>query len=272
MRTAVITLASGRHDHLRVQREGLRRGSVSPDLHLVVAMADPHLRMVVADGPPPVSVVDQPGCADRLPLSAARNRGASTAIRHGAELLIFLDVDCIPGPRLVERYHEAAIAAPDQLLSGPVAYLEPPPAGGYDLTRIASIRTGHPARPVPAEQMTSPADHRLFWSLSFAITVSTWLRIGGFSELYDGYGAEDTDFGQLAKLHGVGHTSVGGAWAYHQFHPISDPPIEHVADIVRNSRLFHQRWGWFPMDGWLRELHTRGLIDYDAAAGTISVG
>jgi hypothetical protein len=272
MRTAVITIASGRHDHLRVQREGLRRGTVAPDLHMVVAIADPDLRNVVADGRLPASVVDQPGGKDRLPLAAARNRGAAAAMRHGAHLLIFLDVDCTPGPRLVERYREAAVAAPGELLSGPVAYLAPPPPGGYDLTRIASVRTGHPARPVPPEHLTSPIDHRLFWSLSFAVTTSTWVRIGGFCELYDGYGAEDTDFGQLAKLCGVAHTSVGGAWAYHQFHPVSDPPVEHVADIVRNSRLFHQRWGWFPMDGWLRDLHARGLVEYDALAGTLSFG
>ena len=35
-----------------------------------------------------------------LPLAHARNAGARHALRDGAELLVFLDVDCIPGPDL----------------------------------------------------------------------------------------------------------------------------------------------------------------------------
>ena len=39
---------------------------------------------------------------------AARNLGAQTAIDGGAELLIFLDVDCIPAPNMVGTYRRAA--------------------------------------------------------------------------------------------------------------------------------------------------------------------
>jgi len=31
--------------------------------------------------------------------------------------------------------------------------------------------------------------------------------------------------------------------------PISDPPIEHLADIIANAIVFEQRWGWWPMQG-----------------------
>jgi hypothetical protein len=58
---------------------------------------------------------------------------------------------------------------------------------------------------------------------------------------------------------------VGGADAFHQYHPVSDPPIEHLDDIVRNAAIFHQRWGWWPMQGWLREFEARGLIRRDAS-------
>jgi hypothetical protein len=37
---------------------------------------------------------------------------------------------------------------------------------------------------------------------------------------------------------------IGGAHAFHQFHPVSDPPVQHLYDIVRNAEIFHQRWGW----------------------------
>jgi hypothetical protein len=56
---------------------------------------------------------------------------------------------------------------------------------------------------------------------------------------------------------------VGGAHAFHQFHPVSDPPVEHLHDIVRNAEIFHQRWGWWPMEGWLTAFHERGLITRD---------
>ena len=46
-----------------------------------------------------------------------------------------------------------------------------------------------------------------------------------------GYGAEDTDLGQRFRALGLGLGWVGDAPAYHQHHPVSDPPVEHVADI-----------------------------------------
>jgi hypothetical protein len=40
---------------------------------------------------------------------------------------------------------------------------------------------------------------------------------------------------------------------------VSDPPVEHLADIVRNANRFRERWGWFPMRGWLDAFAARGL-------------
>ena len=53
---------------------------------------------------------------------------------------------------------------------------------------------------------------------------------------------------------------MGGARAYHQHHPVSSPPVEHLDDILRNGRLFHERWGEWPMAGWLEEFERRGLV------------
>ncbi|MFJ9885294.1 glycosyltransferase family 2 protein [Streptomyces sp. NPDC091287] len=35
--------------------------------------------------------------------------------------------------------------------------------------------------------------------MSFAATADTWHAIGGFCEEYEGYGGEDTDYGQRAR-------------------------------------------------------------------------
>ena len=73
-------------------------------------------------------------------------------------------------------------------------------------------------------------------------------------------GGEDTDLGRTAIARGVGLGWVGGARAYHQHHPVSSPPVEHLDDILRNGRLFHERWGEWPMTGWLEEFERRGLV------------
>jgi N-acetylglucosaminyl-diphospho-decaprenol L-rhamnosyltransferase len=58
-------------------------------------------------------------------------------------------------------------------------------------------------------------------------------------------------------------TWVGGAWAYHQHHASPDPPVQHLHDIIRNAAIFHRRWGWWPMTGWLREFERRGFTVFD---------
>lgn len=76
-------------------------------------------------------------------------------------------------------------------------------------------------------------------------------------------GSEDTDFGQLADSHRVALTWVGGAWAYHQHHPGADPSVHHLHNIILNASVFCQRWGWWPMSGWLTEFERRGLIVFE---------
>jgi len=108
--------------------------------------------------------------------------------------------------------------------------------------------------------------YELFWSLSFALTTQTWESIGGFCEAYNGYGAEDTDFAQIARQVGIGMYWVGDALAYHQHHPSAEPPVQHLDDILTNGTIFARRWGWWPMQGWLSAFERAGLARYDAEA------
>jgi GT2 family glycosyltransferase len=254
VRAAVITIAAGRRAHLARQAAALEALDAAD--RVVVAMGDAaeRERCRVAAGPD-ADVVRIDVAPLGLPLAAARNAGARRALERGAELLVFLDVDCLPGPALLTRYAHAAQAAPGDLLCGPVGYLPPSGPDGYptDPVALAALATPHPARPVPpADALRPDGDHRLFWTLSFAVTAATWAAIGGFCEDYVGYGGEDTDFGQLARAAGVGLTWVGGAWAFHQHHATRPPAEAHAADILRNAALFRSRWGWTPMEGWLQ--------------------
>lgn len=258
---AVVTVVHGRHDHLRRQQRGLDAGTREPDVRCVVAMDDDAVAGLL---PAAADVSACPRDGSALPLARARNLGAERALRRGADLLVFLDVDCIPDPDLVARYADAhRVTDRPALLAGPVTYL---PAGAAEraLADPASCRRPHPGRPDPPDGvLLHGGDPDLFWSLSFAASRATWQRIGGFCEDYVGYGGEDTDFAAVAAERGVGLCWVGGAHAYHQHHPVSDPPTEHLADIVANARVFRRRWGRWPMPTWLNAFEERGLLVRD---------
>lgn len=266
MTTAVVTVVHGRHEHLARQRASLAASTV-PFTHVVVAIDDP----VVASAP--WSSASLPTTPLGLPLAAARNRGARTALEAGASALVFLDVDCLAGPGLLAAYAEAVAEEPDTVWSGPVTYLDPPPAGGYDLASLEALDSPHPARPAPpAGERLRGADPDLFWSLSFACSPDAWHRTGGFCEDYVGYGGEDTDFGRVVADVGLDLGWVGSARAFHQWHPISRPPVEHVADIVRNAEVFRGRWGATPMLGWLEAFEQRGLVSRDERGRWLACG
>jgi N-acetylglucosaminyl-diphospho-decaprenol L-rhamnosyltransferase len=260
----VVTLARGRRRHLERQAEAVARLDPAPGGYVVVGMdAEPPrlpgarvVHLPVADGEP-------------LPLAAARNAGIEAAAEAGAGEVVCIDADCLPEPGMLG----ALIAARRRLgsgwlLAGPVGRLAPLAAevaapGESDLA-ASRRRARRGPRPVPpAGEVLPEPRYELFWSLSFAVAVADHRRLGGFDPGYEGYGAEDTDYGRRAEAAGVGLAWVGGAWAHHQHHPVSSPPVEHLAEIVTNARYFRRRWGSWPMEGWLAEFAAMGAVDWD---------
>lgn len=258
-RVAVITPASeNRLTHLHRQRQFLR--------DLATSTVEVVRIEVWLDEQPPLPA---PGIQLHVPpgphglrVGAARNAAAHLAREHGADLLVFLDVDCLPGAQLLDRYVAVMRTHPDDILCGPVTYLasvqQPSTA-----RELAAHTRPHPARPHPVDGevvRATEAEFDLFWSLSFAVTPETWARLGGFDEAYEGYGAEDTDLGRRARAAGVGLQWVGGAHAYHQWHPAGTPPWRHLDDILRNGALFAERWGEWPMRGWIDAFVDAGAV------------
>jgi len=268
-RTALITIAHGRHEHWARQCDAVARSARPADDRILVAMGDPDLEARTRAERPGVKVVALGVDGSDLPLARARNLGAATALARGADVLVFLDVDCLPGRDLIAAYTDAAAdpATTGDLLSGPVTYLPPAP-GGYDLDALPLLDAPHPARPAPAPgEVRRGGDPDLFWSLSFALAADTWRRIGGFCEQYVGYGGEDTDFGRTAAERGIGMAWIGAARAYHQHHEVERPPVRHLDAILRNGAIFHSRWGRWPMTGWLDAFADRGLVEHTADGG-----
>jgi hypothetical protein len=271
VRVSVATLVRGRALHLERQAHAVARLRPAPDAYVVLSLDE------LAPEPAGARVVHRPlapGAA--IHLGAARNAMISVAGR-GADLVVCLDVDCLPAPNLLRVLAAAArTTGGGDLLAGPVGRLGPMPphrlAPAPAERRTARERAARGPRPLaPAGKVLRETRHELFWSLSFAVTPATHDRIGGFDEGYAGYGAEDTDYAMRAREAGVGLAWVGGAWAYHQHHPISAPPVEHLADIVANARRFHARWGRWPMPGWLDAFAAAGLVRWALDGATLEL-
>ncbi|WP_176475091.1 glycosyltransferase family 2 protein [Dietzia natronolimnaea] len=262
---AVVTVCTPtRADHLRSQRRALD-AHLPGARHVVVLPERPGSEELaaelLADGADPLELPAGPD----LPVARCRNAGGDRAVETGAELIIFLDVDCMPGPDLGSRY---ADLPPDTVGMGPVTYL-PESVGAPDPAELAGLTDPHPARPFPEHglQRLEAGEFGMFWSLSFALHAALWTRLrrefGGFDEHYTGYGAEDTDFGRRLLYRRIPVVLVAGAHAYHRWHPVSSPPVEHLQDLLRNGAHYAERWGEWPAPGWFEEFERRGLVRRD---------
>ncbi|NKU06475.1 hypothetical protein GS870_24365 [Rhodococcus hoagii] len=69
MRTSVVTVVSGRHDHLRTQLRRLRGSTVAAHDHVVVAMGDRAVTDIVAEHSDATRSVWIPASTDELPLA-----------------------------------------------------------------------------------------------------------------------------------------------------------------------------------------------------------
>ena len=263
-RTSVLTLVRGRELHLHRMIEGLKRQTVLPG-ELVIAFMQPRPMRDLPPTPFPVRTV----VVDRnyLPLAEARNAAARSATY---KKLIFLDVDCVPSPTLVESYLEG-LSNTCGVLQGEVSYLSAL-ADDAPVDYDAFERDGrtHPSRPpIPANGLIEEPDMGMLWGLNFALHRRLFLKVGGLDERFIGYGGEETDFARNLAAVGAKLHWCGGAKAYHQHHTVMRPPLQHFGDIVRNARLFHDKWGDWCMDYWLGQLHEQGYIHWDERGITV---
>lgn len=302
METSVLVPVRGRAEHLTNLVEGLNRlataagdGSgptgAAPRFELLVGWMggeDPHPALRQARGFTARAI---PIEGEELPLARARNELAAAA---AAPLLVFLDVDCVPSAGLLAAYAtvlrdrggldglaetrgDGGIVQDrglDALAIGETRYL--PRGFRADGGSEGTMRRAAAAHPERAGLFPAPGSirvdwhHELFWSLNFAVRRDTFrARIGGFDEDYRGYGIEDTDFARRAERAAVPLAWVGGALAFHQWHPPTRLRPEGVPALVENARRYRELWGEWPARGWLAELASEGLVDWDEDAGTL---
>jgi GT2 family glycosyltransferase len=270
MELSVLVPARDRNGHLENLVAGLRRAVGTVEFELLVGWMggeDPRPVLGNADG---FAATALPIEGEELPLARARNELAAAA---RGELLVFLDVDCIPSENLLAAY-AAALREHDALAVGETRYLARGfVARGADERALRRAATRHPKRTDLFPALGAPridSRHELFWSLNFGLRRETFReRIGGFDESYRGYGIEDTDFGLRAAAAGVPLCWLGDALAYHQHHPPTRLDPAGTEALVANVRRYRERWGEWPAKGWLEELAGLGLIAWDEEAGTL---
>jgi GT2 family glycosyltransferase len=252
---SVVTLGKGRPDHLLNLVRGLMQQTLPPTELIVAVMQDELYDLPDASFPiRQIQVI-----ADALPLAAARNVAARAA---AGELLVFLDMDCIPTPTLLADYAGFSTEL-DGLLMGEVLYLPGgATAGDWTYDAFAKVAVKHSdRRGPPHEGIEICNDYRCFWSLNFAMRRATFLSVGGFDERYSGYGGEDTDFGKVLDTAGIAIAWIRGGLAYHQYHPHHMPPVHHLDSVVRNAEVFEAKWGYRTMGHWLQAFRLMGLVD-----------
>ena len=251
---SVITIVRNRPRHLARLIEGLTSSTTFPRELIVVDMSDQPVILLALPFPARRVAFN----ADHLALAAARNAGARAA---DGDRLLFLDIDCIPRRNLVATM-ELELIATDALICPEVRYLGPDSAHLTDETALEHASIRHPVRTFPQRDTRVEHNAGLFWSLTFGIRRARFDALGGFDEGYQGYGAEDTDFGFRSKASGLPLLFLGGTGSFHQHHGVISPPLQHLTDIVRNANRFYARWGVWPMDGWLNAFAALGVVAF----------
>ena len=258
---SLLTIVRGRHQHLINQAISLSQSNVAAAEWIIVGMGEqpgdtPEVGFPVRRH---TVNVDE----GHLPLAKSRNHAASMATSPN---LLFLDVDCIASRDLIGGMTETL----DQhggVWMGDVRYL---PAGttqgAWTLPSLEVSAVAHPLLPsIQDSQRLSDRPHHEFWSLCFGVRRHDFERSGGFDESFVGYGGEDTDFAFSLREHEISFGFVGYR-AYHQYHDVCKPPLNHFQAILSNSEAFRAKWGRWPMESWLQGFDQMGLIDFDASA------
>lgn len=258
---SVVTLVRDRNEMLRDLLRGLD-GQTDRRFEVVIVQAggqqDP-ARIVELFPELPASIhrldIDDD---DAIPYSRARNLGAAHAV---GEHLAFCDADTIATPNFVAGVHNA-LDAYDAIVSGEVLYLPPVVVGDHDVDELELMGRPHPARQrAPNAGVRLDAQHELLWGLCMAMRHSTFDRAGGFDVQYGGYAGEDTDLAVTCRELGVPAGLVAHAAVLHQHHDSFDPPVQQLVETLANAQHFRDKWGEWPMEGWISGFERMGLVE-----------
>ncbi|RYX79355.1 glycosyltransferase [bacterium] len=262
---SLLTITHNRNDHLTNLLRGAEQSTRIPSEIIVVYMNQPE--EINYASTIPIHSIHIDDADHSLPLAKARNKALESA---AYENLVFLDVDCIPSPDMFDvLLNEQSFRS--SLVMGSPRYLKPQAdLQNHELSSSYLLKqsvTHESRRHIPFGLSDR---YELFWSLCFGLTKQTYQVIGGFDEMFTGYGGEDTDFSFSARRHNVPFV-ISPALCFHQHHAVYKPPVQHLEDIVINSRQFYQKWRIWSMEGWLQKFVELGFIEWSNTSEDINI-
>ena len=264
---SILTLTRNRTDHLKNLLKGLAQSSRLPDECVVVHMNEPAQEL--GNWPFDCQHSTYADAEVPLPLPGARNAAAHRAT---GDRLIFLDVDCIPAQDMLVEYEKACHQRPDAIAMGNVHYLPQKISSDWTEETLRVESKPHPKRDIShLSSIEKEENYGLFWSLSFGLSRDLFNQLGGFSDCYPSYGAEDTDFAWKARAQGIDLIWAPEALSFHQFHPSPVPPWHNFKSIIYNAKVFYERWEEWPMGGWLQVFADEGYIDWTLKGDRLEV-
>ncbi len=198
---------------------------------------------------------------ESIAYSHARNAGARATI---GDRLVFCDADTIPTAGVARRLHDV-LGEHDALVTGEVHYLPPDVDTLRPIAELQSSARPHPGRPTPKFE-TVAVDlsfrHELVWGLCMGMRASTFHEVGGFDESFRGYAGEDTDLAMAVEHSGRPAGLVTRAIVLHQHHDSFEPPLHQLRATIANAQRYREKWGVWPMGGWLAQFADLGLITW----------
>lgn len=245
----MITAARKQPDDLLDQVGALARAVVAPDLHVVISMGDRDLtrgRVPLGhDRWETVVKAMPPGPRGAVPV-LARQTGAEVAIDAGAEILVFLDADCLPSRHLVGRYRDALTTLPDDvptILCGLLVDPGPRPDAGYVWAELDELVASAPSTTaLPAGAVEAEPDLSRFRSASFAVTTEHLRRLGGVVGRGGRAGDHDLDLASRLRAAGGRLAWLGGVTALRRPRSVEDISGPELATLARAASRYEQRW------------------------------
>jgi glycosyltransferase involved in cell wall biosynthesis len=185
--------------------------------------------------------------------AAARNRGVAQA---SGQLVVFIDDDVVPGPKLVERHVQGHHDQPDDLVViGPMLSPSGYPASPYVRWEQAMLYGQYDAMRAGEYAPT----YRHFYTGNVSLGRQLILDAGGFNERYRR--AEDVELAYRLQLIGARFVFDDRAEGFHYAERPFASWIAIAREYGRNEVIFSREYGTTDrLEGARREFHGRNQI------------
>lgn len=254
--TSVIIITSNQNQKLNLLIDSLSKGSVTPREAVIMDLAgnahiDKEYNFMIK--------MHHYKCESGVKsYQAARNRGADKAWE---ENLIFIDVNCIPNPKLIEKMEEHLLCSSGLIMAEP-RYLNNSFKAlneGKDLFEHSSY---HRNRPELNQELNLCFQPDLFWGICFGIRRCDFEKAGRFDELYHDRSVADIDFALAASKQKVDFYLARNT-VFHWPDTSNSRLNGSLENFIRNVNYFYSKWSQWPMKEQLKEMEEQSLIDWN---------